>query len=215
MNIRSIIFDFDGVIADSLDVKSQAFYKMYLTYGEEVANLVRKHHLDNGGMSRFEKFRHYHKIHLNKELTEEEVMELASQFSGLVVQGVIESPYVSGVYDFIKENYSKMDFFIITGTPTDEMKQIAEARGIRQYFKEIFGSPESKSHWVKHILDKYGYQAGECIFIGDALSDYKAATENNILFILRQHADNHELFAGKEAIRIDDFNHFSSLIKTL
>jgi phosphoglycolate phosphatase-like HAD superfamily hydrolase len=215
MHKKTILFDFDGVIADSLEVKSRAFYNMYLPYGEEIAKQVRQHHLDNGGMSRFEKFRLYHKIHLNKELTEDEVMELASQFSELVVQGVIESPYVNGVNEFIIDHHEEMDFFIITGTPTDEMKEIAEARGIRQYFKEIFGSPESKGHWVNHIMNEYGYQAGECVFIGDALSDYKAATENNILFILRQHSDNQELFAGKELIRIDDFSNFSSLIKTL
>jgi phosphoglycolate phosphatase-like HAD superfamily hydrolase len=215
MTIKTILFDFDGVIADSLDVKSQAFYNMYLPYGEEIAKQVRQHHMDNGGMSRFEKFKLYHKIHLNQEITEDKVMELASQFSELVVQGVIESPYVKGVNEFIKDYYEVMDFFIITGTPTDEMKEIAEAKGIRQYFKEIFGSPESKGNWVKHIMDKYGYQAGECVFIGDALSDYKAATENDILYILRQHSNNQELFAGKELIRIDDFTNFSSLIKTL
>ncbi|MBE0661415.1 MAG: HAD family hydrolase [Bacteroidales bacterium] len=214
MQIKTILFDFDGVIADSLDVKSEAFYQMYLPYGEEIARQVRQHHLDNGGMSRFEKFRLYHKQHLDKDITQEEVMSLAARFSELVVQGVIDAPYVNGVIDFISTSHTLMNFFIITGTPTEEMKEIAEARGIRQYFKDIFGSPESKGHWVKHILGKYGYQAGECIFIGDALSDYKAATENNIRFILRQHSDNLELFAGKELIRINDFNNFNSLINT-
>ena len=215
MNINTILFDFDGVIADSLDVKSQAFYKMYLPHGEEIAKQVRKHHLDNGGMSRFEKFRHYHKILLGKDITEDEVMSLANQFSDMVVKGVIEAPYVKGVFDFMKASHETMKFYIITGTPTAEMKHITEARGIRPFFRGIFGSPESKGYWVKHILQTYDIQPVECVFIGDALSDYRAAIDNDVQFILRQHSDNLELFADKVILRVDDFIGFDSFIKTL
>ncbi len=54
MGIKTIFFDFDGVIADSLDVKTNAFYRMYEPYGKDIAESVAKHHIANGGMSRFE-----------------------------------------------------------------------------------------------------------------------------------------------------------------
>ena len=57
--IKAIFWDFDGVIAESVNVKTEAFYNLYLPYGIEIAEKVRRHHLDNGGMSRFEKFRYY------------------------------------------------------------------------------------------------------------------------------------------------------------
>ena len=37
-HLKNIIFDFDGVILDSLDCKTEAFYQMYLPHGEDVAN---------------------------------------------------------------------------------------------------------------------------------------------------------------------------------
>lgn len=52
--IKAIFWDFDGVIAESVNVKTEAFYNLYLPYGIEIAEKVRRHHLDNGGMSRFE-----------------------------------------------------------------------------------------------------------------------------------------------------------------
>ena len=58
--IKGIIFDFDGVIAQSVEVKTEAFADMYKEYGKAVVNKVVQHHEDNGGMSRFEKFRLYH-----------------------------------------------------------------------------------------------------------------------------------------------------------
>ena len=54
--VKNIFFDFDGVIADSVNVKTEAFEKIYLPYGKEIAEKVINHHRENGGMSRFEKF---------------------------------------------------------------------------------------------------------------------------------------------------------------
>ena len=65
--IKNIIFDFDGVICESVDIKTDAFYEMYLPYGEEVALKVKEHHIANGGMSRYDKFRHYEKVFLDKK----------------------------------------------------------------------------------------------------------------------------------------------------
>ena len=54
--IKAIIFDFDGVIAESVNVKTEAFASLYEPYGKDVVNKVEQHHLANGGVSRFEKF---------------------------------------------------------------------------------------------------------------------------------------------------------------
>ena len=49
--IQAILFDFDGVIADSVHVKTEAFAKIYEPYGKEVVNRVVTHHIANGGVS--------------------------------------------------------------------------------------------------------------------------------------------------------------------
>ena len=54
-NIKSIIFDFDGVILDSLEAKSEAFEELYADYGTSIVKKVRKYHLSNGGVSRQKK----------------------------------------------------------------------------------------------------------------------------------------------------------------
>ena len=56
----AIIFDFDGVIAESVEIKTEAFRDMYSSYGKDISDSVVDHHLINGGMSRFEKFPLYH-----------------------------------------------------------------------------------------------------------------------------------------------------------
>ena len=39
-SIRTIIFDFDGVLAESVGVKTRAFAKLYEAYGETVQKAV-------------------------------------------------------------------------------------------------------------------------------------------------------------------------------
>ena len=52
---KNIFWDFDGVIKDSLEIKTNAFYQLFQEYGIDIANKVKEHHLLNGGMSRYEK----------------------------------------------------------------------------------------------------------------------------------------------------------------
>ena len=68
--IRTIIFDFDGVISESVNIKTIAFAEMYKDYGDEVVKQVIAHHLSHGGVSRYEKFRIYHEEFLGIEVSE-------------------------------------------------------------------------------------------------------------------------------------------------
>jgi len=215
MNLKAIFFDFDGVIAESVNVKTDAFYKMYLPYGQDIAAQVKQHHIENGGMSRFEKFRLYHKDYLGKTITEPELNELTQQFSDIVLQGVISAKYVLGITEFLAKNHKCIDFYVITGTPTTEIREILEARGISSYFKQAYGSPEKKGYWVKTLMDEHKYNSKEVVFIGDALADYEAANSNQIPFILREWEDNISLFKKINCPRITDFMGFDKLLESL
>ena len=56
--VRNIIFDFDGVISESVGVKADGFAMIYKEYGTNIVDKVLNHHYANGGVSRYEKFRY-------------------------------------------------------------------------------------------------------------------------------------------------------------
>lgn len=215
MAIKNIFFDFDGVLADSVHVKTQAFYDLYKPFGEEVAQKVKAHHLLNGGISRFEKIKYYHKVFLGKELNEKEVNEYANKFSDLVMQGVIHSPEIKGASDFLKRNKNKFRYWIISGTPTAEMKTIAAQRKIIHYFEGIYGSPEKKFYWTEYIIREHSLRRNETLYVGDALADYEAAKASGLHFVLRETRENKELFEFYDGIRFSDFTGFEKLITSL
>ena len=131
--IKAIIFDYDGVIAESVNVKTEAFAELYRPYGKDIVQKVIKHHEANGGVSRYEKFKIYHKNYLREDIDQLEIDVLANKFSKLVLQKVIDSTYVTGVYDFISSNYQKYDFYISTGTPTGEIETILKQKSLRKF----------------------------------------------------------------------------------
>tara|TARA_B110000285_G_C15003689_1_gene552724 strand:- start:599 stop:1105 length:507 start_codon:yes stop_codon:yes gene_type:complete len=125
---KSIIFDFDGVILDSLEAKTNAFKTLYSQYGLKITKKVEAHHLQNGGMSRFLKIKHYHKEFLNLKLDKEEFNFLLQSFSKLVFNLVINSKFIPGVKIFLENNYENYNFFISTGTPTNEIIEILKKK---------------------------------------------------------------------------------------
>ena len=213
-NLKNFIFDFDGVILDSLDCKTEAFYQMYLPYGSEVAEKVKQYHILNGGISRFEKFKFWHREYLNIELSDKEVQNLAEQFSELVFDNVISSKPIPGAIEFIKKYSKQFNFYIISGTPDIEIKKICDAIRLSSHFKEILGSPTNKKEWCSYLKVKdYGISSSNTIFLGDALSDYEAAIENDFYFALREADYNEQIFNNLE---FDfKFQSFASLSKAL
>jgi len=69
--IKAIIFDFDGVLVESVDIKTKAFAGLFEHEGDSIVRRVVAYHIKNAGVSRFEKFRHIYKEMLDRELTEE------------------------------------------------------------------------------------------------------------------------------------------------
>lgn len=185
INQKSVfVFDFDGVLVDSVQIKAEAFAELYSPYGSDITDQVVTHHLANGGMSRYEKLNFYHTVLLGMRKGEFNLDKLINQFSEIVVDKVIACPEIPGAEKFIKEKYSQHKLYINSATPQDEIRQIILARGLNGYFDSVLGSPATKSENLAHIrLLNRGLPHSQFLFFGDALSDLEAAHKNDFQFI--------------------------------
>lgn len=183
---QAIIFDFDGVVVESGDIKTQAFGNLYRTYGETVMTAVMQYHSANGGMSRYQKF-HYFQQHLLKKppLTPDEEQLLDQRFSELVVEAVIASETVPGAAELIRKEATRIPLFIASGTPEAELKTIVMRRGLAPYFTAVRGSPTPKQMLIADILSSHALSPERVLMIGDALIDYESAQANKIAFLGR------------------------------
>jgi HAD superfamily hydrolase (TIGR01549 family) len=208
--LEAIFFDFDGVICDSVNIKTQAFAEMYKKYGDTIVNKVVKYHLENGGVSRFNKFLYWHKVFFNEELSEFQLQEKSEHLTRLVFDKIIAAKFIDGAIETLKlAKKLNIPLYIVSATPDEEINKIVELKGLKDLFISIHGSPKSKSNIVNEILSKNTFNPNRCLFIGDALSDYEAANYNNLLFLGVVNESNHSIFPNNvivtSRVEITDF----------
>ncbi len=179
-----LVFDFDGVLADSVEIKTDAFAEIYKPFGENIVAKVVDYHRRNGGMSRFDKFKHYHSSYLDLQLSDYQLLKLSEQFSALVVNAVIASNEVPGANNFLQyQCLNNKKCIIISATPQKEICQIIDKRGMTKYFNGIYGSPSSKYDNLILALSNSEVSYKDVVFFGDAKSDLQAADTLQIDFV--------------------------------
>jgi len=183
-SIEALFLDFDGVILESVDVKGWVFGKLFENHPEHVGEILAYHYA-NGGKSRFEKFRYIYASILKEPLLDEKFDELCQNFSELAYDRVVKCDFVPGALEFLEKYHKTTLLFVISGTPQEEIIRVVHAKGLGHYFDGVYGSPNSKSYWAKEIIDERKLDVDTVIFVGDAMSDYRAAEDNNIRFVAR------------------------------
>jgi hypothetical protein len=78
-------------VVESGKIKTQAFAELYRAYGDDIVAQVVQFHTQNGGMSRYRKFRHFQEHFLIQTAADGSGRKSnwTSAFSELVVEAVI------------------------------------------------------------------------------------------------------------------------------
>ena len=91
----------------------------------------------------------------------------------------------------------------MTASPHQEIKKICKTINITSFFEGIFGHPYFKVKIINKIISKKKLKKTECIYIGNALSDYKAAKLNRVNYI---HFNKENKKIKKNRFVINNFN---------
>jgi HAD superfamily hydrolase (TIGR01549 family) len=179
---KSIVFDCDGVVLNSNQVKTQAFYNVTLGYGEDFANKFRDFHVQHGGVSRYKKFEYFLTDIIGKKINEKEVKKLLHQFSREVKKGLMSCEIAKSL-DILRQKTHEAKWLIVSGGDQEELREVFRARNLFKYFDGgIYGSPDSKIEILNREIDK-GVITGSTVVLGDSLYDYQASENANLDFI--------------------------------
>ncbi len=184
MTMKAVFFDFDGVILDSVNIKTAAFAAMFRSYGPEIEQQVTEYHINHGGVSRFDKFHYYYTQLLDKPLSSMELERLCREFSAIVFNQVVQAPFIKGAMATLKDlKKCNIPAFVVSGTPDAEIRSIVQLKNLESFFVEVHGSPKSKEEITAELLRRKKFTAKECLFVGDSMSDYLASTINKMPFL--------------------------------
>ncbi|TDT46344.1 phosphoglycolate phosphatase-like HAD superfamily hydrolase [Maribacter spongiicola] len=181
--IKNILWDFDGVILDSMQVRDYGFRKIFEEHTHEQVEKLIKYHRTNGGWSRYVKIRYFYEEILGQNISEKEVLALANKFSNIMREELIKPEHlIDDSLKFIENNHTNFNFHIVSGSDENELRFLCKELKLDSYFITINGSPIAKNKLVFTVLKDFGYKKEETILIGDSINDYEAAKVNSIEF---------------------------------
>jgi phosphoglycolate phosphatase-like HAD superfamily hydrolase len=190
-----LVFDFDGVILESADIKTRAFREMFAAHPDWVEEIIAYHEA-NAGISRFLKFRHIYGHMLGRPLGPEEERVLGERFAALVIEEVVRCPFVPGALELLQAYSGRRPLFVASGTPDDELRRIVAARNLAALFRGVYGAPKGKPAILEEILTMTGTPRASLLFVGDGWSDYEAAEAAGVGFIGRARPGRPHPFEG-------------------
>ena len=201
---QTLVFDCDGVILDSNQIKTRAFYNTALPYGPDMANALVAHHKQHGGISRHLKFRTFLRDIVQQQPSEMALKDLLHRYAAEVRAGLAQCPMAPGLASW-REAMPNSRWMVVSGGDQTELREVCAARGIADWFDAgIFGGPDDKDTILARERPALRLPA---VFFGDSRYDYEAATRAGLDFVFvsgwTEFAGWESYFVGTGIITID------------
>ena len=183
------IFDCDGVVLNSNQLKTEAFRTCSLPFGELASDAMVEYHINHGGISRYKKFKYFidtiipkfspNYIDVNNSLLIEELLE---KFKQQVRIGLMGCEVMQDLCEF-RCATTNSSWVVVSGGDQQELRDVFESRGLDYYFDGgIFGSPKDKYQILnEQILSGRIRKPG--LFFGDSKLDHQVAKAFDLEFV--------------------------------
>lgn len=204
----SFVFDCDGVLLNSNQVKTRAFYNVALQYGDKPAQELVDYHIQHGGISRYKKFTYLLTDILKKDLNQKELESLLAAFANEVKKRLMTCEEAQGLQELRKKTCHAR-WHVVSGGDQDELREVFIRRNLDRLFDGgIFGSPDTKDQIFQREI-KNGNILTPALFLGDSKYDFKASKAAGLNFVFISgwsEVDDWEVFCEDNQI-----THYNSL----
>lgn len=163
MKSRFILFDFDGVIADSFN----AAFETAKTRCPAITELDYRRRFE-GNINEVKHQEDFHSDECRHDL----------EWFGIYVPKLKnEVDIFPGIKDVISRLEEKYVLVIISSTLTRPIEEFLESHELHNYFDWIIGNDihKDKTEKIRMVFEKYGIQNNNCVFITDTLGDIHEA----------------------------------------
>jgi len=184
MPIHAIVFDFDGTLIDSNQLKYDAYFELFPT-DDCHTRIIRAVISDIFEQSRYvilEEILRRLGVR-KKDSLKEKVRELAERYNEIVMAGTKSCPEKSGAEEALKKFAPAYRLYVSSTTPDANLKEIIRFRKWEGYFCDVFGYPHEKSETLRRIIALEKLKSDQVLVIGDGESDRKSAMENGCPFL--------------------------------
>ncbi|WP_121021087.1 HAD family hydrolase [Helicobacter vulpis] len=184
MDFKVVVWDFDGVIFDSMHLKCAGYQRLFGDVSAQAWQAFEQYHYSSGGISRGEKIDYFYRHILGTPLDAHQVDALVLEFGKIIAKELFSKSHLNTeVLGFIQAHYQYYPFHVASAALHTELQLLCEFLEITPYFKSIEGSPPAKVKVVARLIKQHAYVPEQMVLIGDSHNDYLCARENGIAFL--------------------------------
>jgi phosphoglycolate phosphatase-like HAD superfamily hydrolase len=186
-DFKSVVFDCDGVLFDTVPFKTNAFRNWVAEKWPKHETDFIDYHLGAYGINRKLQIIHFFENILKQNWTEKLLIQEIDRLSKINRIRIFDSPWVRGSKPFLNQLKEEgMPMFVLSGTPEEELVEFLQRKKVDHLFKRIIGYPCRKEDGLRLIVNAEANLPSEVLFVGDADADAKAAQQNLIPFVYRR-----------------------------
>jgi len=179
---KTIIWDCDGVLLNSNKLKTEAFRSTTISFGESASSALVDYHLQNGGLSRYSKYKYFVEVilphfcpHGNLPDKSQLLHSLLLQFASLVESGLKDCEVATNLCE-LRTTTPDSVWFVVSGSDESELRNILQHHSIDHLFNGgIYGSPSDKYEIIESLLH-LDYIKYPVLFIGDSKIDHQVSS---------------------------------------
>lgn len=178
----TVFFDCDGVIFDSNGFKISAMHRTLGAHGEREREAMERFWTQNGGVSRYEKFRHFFSQIAPAPDVTAAVAEAAQRFGAYSRAAYDDHEPIEGALRLAR-HAGRARSFVVSGADQAELESVFAQKGLTPLFAEVLGSPRPKLELVRGVLERTGRAASDAILIGDGAGDHRTCSRLGVHFV--------------------------------
>ncbi|NOZ10112.1 MAG: HAD family hydrolase [Gammaproteobacteria bacterium] len=185
MRYDVVFFDFDGTLVDSVSAKRQAFFDLFPDT-EDHTNVVQTVLESDPDGSRYIVIpRMIEEMRQAGLVVPEDgnLDRLARQYARNAMDAVCLVPEMPGAKRLLESLHSRsVALYLCSNTPHEAIVPLVKAKHWDGYFQDIVGYPTTKDDFVRRTIERNGVPVERAAYIGDGISDRKAAASSAIKF---------------------------------
>jgi len=181
--MKYVLWDFDGVIINSDEIRMKGFVHALRKYKEDDIDKLISYHKANGGLSRYNKFEYFFSKILEVTVEQSHINKLCSDYTEIMLKNLGNKDLlIKDSIDFIEQKRNEKDMILVSASDGIELNKLCKKLKIDHYFSMILGSPKPKDENLRDLVKTKRIDPAMSIYIGDSINDKQAAEENSIKF---------------------------------
>jgi phosphoglycolate phosphatase len=177
-----VVFDFDGTLVQSADVKHVAFFEIFPEECAPAVSAVLKRDPE-GSRNRVIPAMIAEATARGLPTASLQADKLVEAYARQVAAGVEGTPEVPGVREILKTVGQHASVYIASTTPQPELLRHLELRDWTKWVREAYGFPAKKPEVVISLLDRHDCVPQRLLVVGDGETDEQAARSNGCAFL--------------------------------